>query len=314
MITFLYGKEEFELSNKLHELTSEFLKSSQNGSSFELVDFSEDNAQNFGSLLNSQGLFSAKKMIVVKNVFSDTQAEQQRKIKEILSKVDTKDDIIIYENSEPRKNSVLFKWLISQSEKVYKYDELDGYQLKKWITQKVDLLDTSISHQALEFLILSVGNNLFKLFSEIEKLVNYVSGREIQKEDVEILVHAEVNASIFETVEDLVSRDRTKALLSFKKQIASGDNPNKIHAMYVYQIRTLIMVLGEHERGIRNNLDIAKSTKLHPFVVKKALSVLGSVDKERLFRAHNQLLEIYRKAKVGQFDTETALEMFVLGF
>ncbi len=290
------------------------MKSSQNGSSFELVDFSEDNEKNLENLFNSQGLFSSEKMIVLKNVFSSTEAKYQGDVKDILSKTISQDRIIIYEVNEPRKNSVLFKWLISHSDKIYKYEKLEGSQLEKWVLKKVNSFKKNISHEALEFLILSVGNDLYRLSSEIEKLVNYTEDNEIKKEDVELLVFKEVDASIFETIEDMVSKDRSKALLSFKKQIASGDSPNKIHAMYIYQIRILIMVLGEYENGVRSNLDIAKSTKLHPFVVKKALGILKRIKKERLFRAHNQLLEIYRKAKVGRFDVEIALEIFVLKF
>ncbi len=316
MILFLYGDESFRLSKKIKNLTEDFLKNNPSGSSFEVCDFEESsNIENLENLINSQGLFSVQKIIIVKNVFSSVSSENQRKIKSILEKSDFQDVIIICEYTNPRKNAVLFKWLLTNSSDTYEFKSLDDKELVKWAKEEIKNNNASLSRDTLNFLLNLLGdNNLYKLLSEIKKLAIYADSKEITKNDIELLVNGQMNASIFDTVESLTSENKLKALSSFKKQIMSGDSPNKIHGMYVYQVRTMIAVIGECERGIFDKNIISKSTKLHPYVVQKALPIVRKLNKERLISAHSMLLEIYTNSKIGKFDTETALEMFIMKF
>ena len=315
MMLFLYGEESFEISQKLSSLTTDFLKSNSNGSSFEIRDFSEnENIQNLESLLNSQGLFSEKKMIILKNIFTSLNSEKQKEIKNILKNANSSDIIIICEYNNPRKNSILYKWLLVNASEIIEYRKLNDKELVDWIKCEFNKYNAEISINALNYLILSVGNDLYKLNSEIKKLVNYTLGREIKKENIELLISKDIDANIFDTVKDMMSENKLKALSGLKKQIASGDSPNKIHGMYSYQIRTMIAIMGEYENGILDKNAIAKSIKLHPYVVQKALLAIKRLDKKRLFRAHTTLLEIYANSKIGKFDMQTALEIFVMEF
>lgn len=316
MILFLYGVESFKLSQKLNKLTTKFLKNNSSGSSFEIRDFSENsNLENLESLINSQGLFSKQKMIILKNIFLSVSSENQKKIKSILEKSYSGDIIIICEHNIPRKNAVLFKWLLNNSDSIYEFKLLNDREIFEWAKEEIKNNNSTINNSDLDFLLsLLGGDNLYKLLSEIKKLAIYANDRKITKNDIELLVSKEVSANIFETVKSLTSENKLKALSSFKKQIISGDSPNKIHGMYVYQIRTMIAIIGECERGIFDKNIIAKSIKLHPYVVQKILPIVKKINKERLLKAHSVLLEIYTNSKIGKFDTETALEMFIMDF
>jgi DNA polymerase-3 subunit delta len=312
MILFLYGEETFQTTQQVKELKNKFLNKYPTGEN--LVEFDCDEICDVFDIISSlgeQSLFATKKMIIIKNFFAHTKAPEQ---KQIIKKLETVEDdvIIFFEENTVRANAVLFKWLIKNAKNVKEYKELQGVQLEKWIATQVKKMGGKIEPEAIKELILFVGNNLWQLFQEINKLVCYVDEGIITPDDIHNIVHSKIDDDIFKAVEAMASKNKNKALELFKKQMLSGDNVGHIFAMYVYQVRVLVNVGSLVSDGVKSQQIITKTLKMHPFVVQKAMTMVNRLSYKRVVKMHNVLTKIDIDNKSGKQDLDTALEMFIM--
>ena len=64
-------------------------------------------------------------------------------------------------------------------------------------------------------------------------------------------------------------------------------------------------------QGLRNQYEVAKLTKLHPYVVQKGMDQLRNYNFEKLKRIYKKLEEIDLASKTGKIDIRIALDKFV---
>ncbi|MCK9378518.1 MAG: DNA polymerase III subunit delta [Candidatus Moranbacteria bacterium] len=314
MILFLYGNDDFRSSEKLAEIKNEFLEKDSLGAGLAVFDFEEGAKESdVADVLSSGGLFSSKKLVVVKNLLVDGKTEEQANILEILEKKNSisKDEdlvLVFWVKGMPRKNGKLFKFISSIGRSEI-FEKLTGSVLEKWISQRVEKMGGKISIEAVRRMVAYVGDDLFQTNSEIEKLACY--SRKISEKDVDLLVRAKAQSNIFETVEALGAGDKKLALNLLHQQLEKGDDPFYIFSMYVYQFRNLLKIAGLYFSGLSNEYAIAKETKLHPFVVKKGLAQVRMMDIKKIKNIYRNLAEIDLKVKTGKIDIIVALDKFV---
>lgn len=316
MLLFFYGDEQFQPTQKVQQLKERFLAKNPSGGGMTTIACADEcDVNEIVRTISSQNLFAQKKLILLKDFIRETVADEQKILKNNLEKGTEHDVIVVWETTMPRKNNAFYKWLCKNGDKVHEYKKLEGRELSQWTTRHLKNIDAqaSIEADARELLIASTGDDLYRIDAELQKLANYADGTPITIENVTQLVHAKVYADIFATIEAATSGDKKKALTLLKEQIIKGDSPHYIFSMYVYHIRTLLMV---GDSFFNNNIHekslIAKQTKLHPFVVQKALWTLKKMTYTQLLTAHKNLLALDRDVKTGRRDIVGALETFVI--
>ncbi|TSD00421.1 MAG: Uncharacterized protein Athens071425_620, partial [Parcubacteria group bacterium Athens0714_25] len=166
MILFLYGNDDFRSSEKLAEIKNEFLEKDSLGAGLAVFDFEEGAKESdVADVLSSGGLFSSKKLIIVKNILVDGKTDEQTNILEILDKkgsIGNDEDLVLvfWAKGMPRKNGKLFKF-ISSIGKSEIFEKLSGVALEKWIFGKVEKMGGKISAKAVGKLIAYAGDDLF---------------------------------------------------------------------------------------------------------------------------------------------------------
>lgn len=311
MIHFYYGEEPYQLSAHLRSVQHDFLQSNPTA---EYIVFECDEVCDIYDIIASfgtQSLFAQQKMIIIKNFFAATKADIQ---KELLSCLEKKSDdmIIIVENHMPRKNAQLFVWLKEYANVVYESKVLQGNNLEKWIVQLCTKNNGHITPDAVRELTLCVGNDLWHLSQEINKLVCYVGKNDITPDVVRNIVHGRIDADIFQTIDAVVSGNKTMALMLLKKQLAKGDAAFQIFGMYAYQVRTLLGVSSMvYESGITEKSIIAKTLKIHPFVVQKTLATAQRFSLQEVKKMHKKLTLLDGDVKQGKRDINCALDLFI---
>lgn len=311
MIIFLYGEETFRSSSKLQKLKKDFL--AQNLSSEPIVfDCDEEcNTDKIRELFSLQDLFAPKKMIIVKNFIQNTKADDQKKIQKLLENK-TDDTIVLWEDDVPKKNAVLFKWLQKNAQQIFESAPLEAFELEKWIVQTCKERQISIMNDSIKELIIYIGNDLWKMSGEIDKLGSYCQGREVSVSDVQKLVRGRVDADMFETVGAVVSGNRSRAITLLKKQLAKGDEAFHVFSMYAYQLRTLLVVSSVmEEEKIYDKNSVAKVIKVHPFVAQKSIAVLQKVSQDHLKKMHKKLTFLDLEIKKGKRHVHEALDIFI---
>lgn len=321
MIIFFYGEDDFRSYEKVLEIKNKFLTNDkpQTGLSlFDAEDSKENIIEKFKASLSLSGLFSQKKLIILKKIITKTPSDEQAKILKFLKanieklKIDSDCVIIFWEKEMPRKNNALFKFLLDNTKK-QNFEKLSGIKLNQWILGviKKSAPEAKISGNALEKLITYVGNDTALLNQELEKLLSFSDKAEIKSEDIDLLTKANLDNNIFETIEALSANRKKEALKLFHHHLDNGDDPFYLFSMFVYQFRNLLRIASLQEAGIFNELEIAKVTKLHPYVVKKGLAQARNFGEQKLILIHQKLSALDTKIKTGQIDIRLSLDKFI---
>lgn len=318
MLIFLYGEDDFSSNEKLQQIKKSFLKNNPKATSI-VFDFDEKkfNLNEVKSVVETDGLFSSKKIILLKNIFSNTnKIEQDEALNYLKIKKDIFSDknlfLILWEGTNPRKNNKLFKFL-SDNSRVEEFKKKQGIQLEKWIEEKVNKNNLQIEKDAINELMIYTGKNIWRLNNEIEKLQNYKKEKGIIiKSDIEKIVSSGTEANIFETVETLLQGNKKRALQMLHNQLEQGSDPFYILSMYIYQCRNLLKISSFYFQGISNQYEIAKLAKVHPFVAQKGMQQLQMTSLSYLKKIYKKLEQIDVDAKTGKADIKLLLDKFVI--
>jgi DNA polymerase III subunit delta len=320
MIIFLYGEDELRSGRKLAEIKNKFLQKNKEGGTLFVFDFGENGtiADDLLLKISSGGLFSSKKLVIVKNILQNKIAAEDKKVHDFLkreNKGETKDlTIIFWEKEKLDKKLKLTKFLLEKSKKE-EFISLEGAKLSSWIAKEIQEISeekVSINPKAVEKLSIFVGSNLALLSKEIEKLVGYRSKGEISEEDIDLLVKSRIDTDIFRTIDSLSRGDKRTAAKLLHDHLSAGEDPFYLLSMYFFQFRNLLKVKPLAEKNYSQH-EIAAKLKIHPFVAKKSIEQGRNFSLEKLKSLYKTLCEIDFEAKIGKIDIELALDKFVAG-
>jgi DNA polymerase-3 subunit delta len=320
MIIFLYGEDVYRSGRKLAEIKSKFLEKNKEGASLSVFDFAEKdyNLDDIITNISSGGLFSQKRLALIKNIFSAKKIFENDNFEKFLkseAKNEKSDLILVFFDSGKIKKSEKFYKLLQKIAKCQEFKLLDGMKLKNWIIEKIRNIGEgkiSINPAAVEKLVIFVGNDLELLSREVEKLVNYKNKGEITASDVEKLVKSRIDSDIFKTVDALARGDKRTAIELLHNHLESGEDPFYLLSMYFYQFRNLVKIKPLAEKNIAQH-EITSKLKMHPFVVRKTLDQARNFSWEKLKSLYNVLCRIDFESKTGKIDIALALDKFVAG-
>jgi len=190
------------------------------------------------------------------------------------------------------------------------FKSLNNVETVNWLKKEISKNNIDINHGALIKLVSYIGNDLWQLNNEINKLDSYKNGKTINEEDIDILVNVKIDTNIFNTLDALAKRDKKTAFKLLHEHLEQGENEIYLLSMFVYQVRTLIKLKDLIEKGT-TYYDLAKKSKLHPFVIKKSSEQLNNFSLEQLKKVYHRLLEIDLELKKGHIDGQVALDLLI---
>jgi len=319
MFYFLHGEDALTSGQKVRAIKEKFLLQDESASGLSIFDFEEKNQkQNILDVISTPNLLAPKRLIICKNILISTTEEYQLEVVEFLKKekylIEDKDVVVVFwEKKKVKKSSGLYKYL-EKNGKSQSFEKPSGIKLNQWVTKQAQMIDpqAKFSSYALEKLIFYTNGDLFSLANEIQKLVNYAGGKEIVEEMVDLLVQADFDSNIFNTIDALANRNKKEALKFLHQHLKGGDDPYYLLSMFVYQFRNLLKISDLKENYNMNEGDIVRVTKLHPFVVKKGLAQTRNFSFETLKKIYQKLSTLDTKAKTGQVDIKLALDKFIV--
>ena len=318
MIIFIYGTDSWRAHHKVLELKKKFKqKVDSSGSSIVTVNGEDFDIGSFRQDLLSQSLFSKGRMILVRDLLvRNPKKKLQEEIIEILKKSDNHtilwwEYIASADILKKIRISLLFKYLIQQKF-VQEYNTLKTIQLEKWTQNRVVELDGKIGTTAIKTLLVQVGDNLWHLDNEIQKLTLYCDGREITTADVLDMVVTKIGGDGWEFLYYLSQKNKPKALEILEEQLVLGSEAVEIFGRVVWQFRILLLVKDTLEGKTFTSNEIATKLQLHPYVVQKSLPVIKNFSLGRLKEIYGQLSEIDHKIKTGVLDPTVMLNLFII--
>ena len=317
---FLYGSEKYLIHQKLMELKRDFI--SQNPNAYLVAfDLDEEELKKVkDGLLQTQGLFANKKMIVFQNTLNLKKAEQddlQNFLKEKKLCKDENLEIIFAETNEKGAKSTstkLGQYLKRQGEKI-EFKKMTDDQLRQWVNSEfLKRSERKVTDEmmATRELISLTRGSLWQLSNEIDKLINYKESGEATVQDVRKLCSGKVEAKIFDLVDAIGANNKKRALLLKQQLIDQGDNEFYIFTMILFQIRNLLKVSECLQKGINNSFEIKKQTGLHPFVIQKTIGNLNYFSPGKIKQIYQMISEIDRRTKIGEMEMDKAIDWLIV--
>lgn len=255
-----------------------------------------------------------KRLVIVRELFANSPAKGfVDELMAYLPKLPETTRLVFMESRLLTSKNPLVK--LGQEDKrgyVKAFTRPEGSALERWVRERVEESGGRISPRAAHALAANVGNELPVLAQEIEKLVLYKFNGVIEEDDVALLSPYVAEASIFDLVDALGSRNGKTAALLMQKKSNEGTDPFFLFSMFVRQFRLLIQVKEMADEGARAP-EMAKAIKIHPFVAGKLLQQSHSFSLPQLEKIYAHLLDIDVGVKSGRTDMATALELLVAG-
>ncbi len=208
------------------------------------------------------------------------------------------------------RNNTLFKKLRGRAE-VREFSPPYGSDLRAWIQRRVEQCGGRVAPGAVGLLADAVGDNLWTLASEVDKLILYSDGRPINEDMVRQMVSPVREANLFRLTESLLQGRAAGAGQGLHRLLDGGMRPAQILGFMAGQFRNLVLAqdlleqkLPEKEVGVRLNIH-------HPYALKQTISQARQYPFHRLHTAMDRLLETDLAIKTGRWDERLAVDFLI---
>jgi DNA polymerase III subunit delta len=208
------------------------------------------------------------------------------------------------------QNNPLFNSISGKAE-TRSFPVLKGTKLFQWIESRVNRQSGSISRQATNLLMETIGGDLHSMANEINKLVAFTGGRLIEEKDVKTVVSASQEADIFAMIDAIMDRKTGTAEKILQKLLLNGRMPPEILALLARQIQLLVQIK-ELKFQKRPAMEIQGKIGIYnSFAWEKMSTRAGKYSRERLKEIYLSLLQTDLSIKTGRLDGDLALNLLV---
>jgi len=314
MLYFYYGEDTYSLRKKIREITDAFVKNE--GSDFNVSNLAgaKLTVSEFVKNVFTAPFFGNKRLVIINNFLLEcTDPDLKKTISSELAKIPETSIVIFADAGKPDKRESIFKNLTKLAT-TKAYDEPTDLDIKRFIeitvTENKFKIETAASFQ----LGLFCGRDYWRIENELQKLISfakYQNNNSIVESDVLELVQPINNFMIFDLTDALADRNVKKAIKIYYSMLKGGEEENKVFNMIIYHIRNMILVNSVIENS---ESQIAKTTSLHPYVVKKIIFSLRKFEESKLHQLYKKLSDIDWKIKNGFLDISTALDLLLVDF
>ena len=186
-----------------------------------------------------------------------------------------------------------------------------GEGLARWIKTTAGDKGTGISPAAVKSLMELIGNDLWTLDRELEKLALYASGRNIEEDDVRQMVSQAKEANIFSAVDAMIGGRPGIALDLLRQLKEDGREAPYIIGMIGRQLRLMALARDLTERGVPQGEMGKRLGVPSQYAVQKTVEQARRHSGEDLNWRYRRLLATDLAIKRGRLNPDLALELLV---
>ena len=299
------GSDYISVNNKISEIIK---KNGFSEASISKYDLSEGLLDDALEDLNTYGLFSDKKIVIINNF--DKMDPLLNKPEELLKYV---------ENS----SSLNLLFVVSD-----KYD--DRKKIIKDLKKKMEFIKIStdpvefiksclegykVENGVINLLVNNTLGDVTRLYNECNKLKTYkINDKYISKDDVEELSFKKLGDSTeitFQFSRALAEKDKKSALTLYQELLNYKIEPLSIIGLLASQFRIMYQVKSLEEKNMRND-EIASSLKEKPYRITKTRELTRYYSKKEILDLMIKLEDIDLKIKTTSVDANTLVQLFIL--
>lgn len=299
------GSDYISVNNKISEIIK---KNGFSDASISKYDLSEGLLDDALEDLNTYGLFSDKKIIIINNF--DKMDPLFNKPEELLKYVENSSSLnllfVVSDKYDDRKKIIkdLKKKMefikISTDPVVFTKRCLEGYKVENGV---------------INLLVNNTLGDVTRLYNECNKLKTYkINDKYISKDDVEELSFKRLGNSTettFQFSRALAEKDKKSALKLYQELLNYKIEPLSIIGLLASQFRIMYQVKNLEEKNMRND-EIASSLKEKPYRITKTRELTRYYSKREILDLMIKLEDIDLKIKTTSVDANTLVQLFIL--
>ncbi|MFA6018200.1 MAG: DNA polymerase III subunit delta [Patescibacteria group bacterium] len=281
MLLIVYGGDAFRVKERGREFVTKFVEKYDPArmNVDEIVFSKKDDLDlpHVADVVTASPFLSDKRMVRVDGIFSFvTTKPDAEPWANVFSKIPSSTIVVLVDvvGTEKVEKIELFKRLSGLSDvHLYPISMLTGSELRTWVQQRAKTHGAVLVPDVADSLINRVGNDTWRLETEIAKLAAHAGDAPIDEDMIRMIVVSEYSEDIFGMI-DSVSGGRPEfALRKLAQERSAGAEDFPLFGMFVRQIRLLLQVKALLEdRPNAGKQDIATEFGIHPFVAQKILA------------------------------------------
>lgn len=308
MIYLLYGEDTFSSRLKLEAIKRRFwdkygVDNLVTRSGPELTNAILEDA------LFSQTLLGGKRLVVLKDVLSDADIAVKERLTQLLVSLPLDVTVVMHESQSFDARQKLFK-LVNRPGYAQEFASLPPAALLRQTSKLATEKDIDISLILLRYLLDRTESDLWLINNELDKLAALSQGRPVVREDIDVLIPANIKANVFDLVERLIQNNLPVAHRILQTSLNQGEDEVRLLGALAYQLRNLIRVSDLKKQGLSAPA-IAKQTGLPFFVVRRSLSSITRLDRRQLIEVYQKLVCTDHKIKTGISRPADALDLLI---
>lgn len=299
------GSDYISVNNKISEIIK---KNGFSDASISKYDLSEGLLDDALEDLNTYGLFSDKKIVIINNF--DKMDPLFNKPEELLKYVENSSSLnllfVVSDKYDDRKKIIKdlkkkMKFIkISTDPVVFTKSCLEGYKVENGV---------------INLLVNNTLGDVTRLYNECNKLKTYkINDKYISKDDVEELSFKRLGDSAettFQFSRALAEKDKKSALKLYQELLNYKIEPLSIIGLLASQFRIMYQVKSLEEKNMRND-EIASSLKEKPYRITKTRELTRYYSKREILDLMIKLEDIDLKIKTTSVDANTLVQLFIL--
>jgi len=258
------------------------------------------------------GLFVSKKLIIIQWIPTDGDisnkiwAEVSESLtNEIIEKEGQipADTILMFVSYKPDKRGRLYKFL-EKNATVKMFEKLSGIELKNFVKNELKWL--GIDYDTIDYFLLKVGNNLYNIINECEKIRiwNSLGNRAWEKittEVIDLVVCGQTTINNFAFFDNFFDRQHENLKIIDKIQ-EEWTNRNLFMGSLYRWLRMYIHMIDLYDQGITDSKTIASMLKQNPYAIAKNLKNIKKMQEKKTYikKFFSSLIVLDNKIKSGK--------------
>jgi len=255
---------------------------------------------------------SPKKMIVVEDLTDYVKAKDWDELTPLWKRVPEETILVLWEDGEPRELEKAFKTMPKKDVFYYDYPPLSANEVRAWLIGQARSKGIKVGPVILDKLLQKIGQDIWRLDSELDKLKSRAAGSEVKPEYIEELVDTRLEDNIFIFCDFLGQRRASQAVEVLEKLLRSGFNEIELLSKLTWQLKIILKLRSYMDDNHGANINTAaKDLGIHPYAAKKILTVLNKFDVQELKIVYQKALDLDVGLKSGKVDPRLGLELII---
>lgn len=275
----------------------------------------ETDAPKLHTELSTVPFFNTRRLFVFHSFLGRGNKTVSEMLADYISSLPASTELIFWETGTFDKRLRLAKELLAKAETSYFAPQRPADVMRFALTT-ANKFQVKLSSDSLDWLVREHGANSYELLNEIKKLAHwsrYHDGQIVNIKTVQLLSFSAANLSAFSLTDSIVAGNTIRSLGLYHDLIRQGEAPLMILALLVSQWRSIaLLALTLGSPSACSSGDLARTTKINPYVIQKLTPIARSFSPEALKKSYGALVRTDNRIKTGELQEEVALPLLII--